>query len=299
VFFFLSTTRAEGALVVFLKDRMNCISLVPITLSCTRLSLIPSLIPMYCVLYITELMPADITQDSTSSSSENGVVNKSESHHVRGYSSGASSIGSVDSDIMMEEAGHTRMYSDDRVGLELIKSNLIACGEGACNVRLETPLGKPIEEIYDGVHDGPILGSGVSGIVREVTHKITGVHYAVKCLDLGLVKDQEGLERLRDEIYIMCQLDYPNIVQLVEAYESDTEIYLIQHLCSGGDHFDRLDEQPDFHYTEAQCCCLVKQMLAAVRYLHSRKIIHRDLKLENFLFSTPDADSDLKMIDFG
>ena len=169
----------------------------------------------------------------------------------------------------MEEL-EERKESLDRVGLEYIKLNL--CGEqgGGCNVRMETPLGKPIDEIYDGVHDGPILGSGVSGIVREVVHKITGVHYAVKCLDLGLIKGTEGLERLRDEIYIMCLLDYPGIVQLVEAYESDTEMYLIQHLCSGGDLFDRLDEQPDFHYTEAQCCRLVKQMLASVRYLHSK-----------------------------
>ena len=218
-------------------------------------------------------------------------------YHMRGYSSGASSVASVDS--YTDDLDNQVQTGVDRVGLEVIKSNLLACGEGNCNVRMETPLGKPIDEVYEGVHDGPILGSGVSGIVREVTHKSTGVHYAVKCLDLGLVKDQEGLERLREEIYIMCQLDYPNIVQLVEAYESDTEIYLIQHLCSGGDLFDRLDQQPEFHYTEAQCCRLVKQMLSAVRYLHRQKIIHRDLKLENFLFSSNEKDSELQMIDFG
>jgi calcium-dependent protein kinase len=69
-------------------------------------------------------------------------------------------------------------------------------------------------------------------------------------------------------------------------------------LCSGGDLFDRLEAQPDYHYSEVQCAKLVKQMLSAVRYLHSRKIIHRDLKLENFLFDSEDSD-DLKMIDFG
>ena len=47
-------------------------------------------------------------------------------------------------------------------------------------VRLETPFGKPIEEIYSGVTDGPILGEGVSGIVRLVKHKATGVQYACK-----------------------------------------------------------------------------------------------------------------------
>jgi Protein kinase domain len=166
-------------------------------------------------------------------------------------------------------------------------------------VHIEVPFGKPIEEVYDGVHTGPVLGSGISGLVRLVTHKATGLKYAVKVLDLGLVETPTGLQQLREEIFIMCQLDHPNIVRLEEVYESHSEIYLVQELCLGGELFDRLEEQPDYHYTEAECARLVKQMLGAVRYLHSKGIIHRDLKLENFLFSSVSADSELKMIDFG
>jgi calcium-dependent protein kinase len=125
------------------------------------------------------------------------------------------------------------------------------------------------------------------------------VNYAVKCLELGLIHDKQGLRALREEVFIMCQLDHPNIVRLEEVYESETDIYLIQELCLGGDLFDRLDEQPDFHYSEAKCARLVKQMLSSVRYLHSKNIIHRDLKLENFLFSSAAKDSELRMIDFG
>lgn len=73
----------------------------------------------------------------------------------------------------------------------------------------------------------------------------------------------------------MCQLDHPNIVRIEEVYESTNEIYIVQELCLGGELFDRLDEQPDYHYTEPQCARLVKQMLSAVRYLHSKGIIHR------------------------
>lgn len=137
-------------------------------------------------------------------------------------------------------------------------------------VHIEVPFGKPIEEVYDGVHTGPVLGSGISGLVRLVTHKATGHKYAVKCLDLGLVDSAEGLQQLREEIFIMCQLDHPNIVRLEEVYESHAEIYLVQELCLGGELFDRLDEQPDYHYTEGECAKLVKQMLCAVRYLHSK-----------------------------
>ena len=88
-------------------------------------------------------------------------------------------------------------------------------------------------------------------------------------------------------------------MRLEEVYESHSEIYLVQELCLGGELFARLDEQPDYHYTEAECARLVKQMLSAVRYLHSRGIIHRDLKQETVLYTSTSADSELKMIDFG
>ena len=79
-------------------------------------------------------------------------------------------------------------------------------------VHMEVPFGKPIEEVYEGVHDGPVLGSGISGLVRLCVHMKTGNKYAVKCLDLSLLETEESLEQLRDEIAIMCQLDHPNIV---------------------------------------------------------------------------------------
>ena len=84
----------------------------------------------------------------------------------------------------------------------------LKCGErkNPNLVRIEVPLGKPIEEVYQGVHDGDVLGSGVSGIVRRVTHRATQVQYAVKCLDLALIDSDAGLRQLKEEIYIMCQL---------------------------------------------------------------------------------------------
>jgi len=195
---------------------------------------------------------------------------------------------------------HRRLNSSSVIGLDtMIDTRREEGGLHTNIVHMEVPFGKPIEEVYDGVQTGPVLGSGISGVVRLVTHKATGVKYAVKCLDLGLVDTEEGLMQLREEIFIMCQLDHPNIVRLEEVYESHSEIYLVQELCLGGELFDRLDEQPDYHYTEAECARLIKQMLCAVRYLHSKGIIHRDLKLENFLFSSSAPDSELKMIDFG
>ena len=94
--------------------------------------------------------------------------------------------------------------------------NEIICGDlkNPNLVRIEVPLGKPIEEVYTGVHDGPVLGSGISGIVRLVEHKSTQVKYAVKCLDLALIDSEEGLRQLKEEIYIMCQL-VSTIVMLV------------------------------------------------------------------------------------
>lgn len=227
--------------------------------------------------------------------------------YVPGYSSGGSTPSIADGmdgseHQIMSDSAHSRTlkHSSSVLGIDKMIEDRKNNGSLADRiVHMEVPFGKPIEEVYDGVHDGPVLGSGISGLVRLCVHKKTKGKYAVKCLDLGLVESEEGLQQLREEIAIMCQLDHPNIVRLEEVYESKDEIYLVQELCVGGELFDRLDEQPDYHYTESQCAKLVKQMLCSVRYIHSKGIIHRDLKLENFLFSTNEPNSELKMIDFG
>jgi hypothetical protein len=99
------------------------------------------------------------------------------------------------------------VHSTSKVGLDEMIEDRRADGNLRENVvHIEIPFGKPIEEVYDGVHTGLVLGSGISGTVRLVTHKATGIKYAVKVLDLGLVDNGEGLRQLREEIFIMCQV---------------------------------------------------------------------------------------------
>jgi calcium-dependent protein kinase len=72
-------------------------------------------------------------------------------------------------------------------------------------------------------------------------------------------------------------------VRLEEVYEmpSEHKIYLVEELCLGGDLFDRLfgeqsdDQSDEYVFTEAECARLMKNMLDAVRYIHSKGIIHR------------------------
>ena len=173
-------------------------------------------------------------------------------------------------------------------------------GDGAAENRAMVSIESiSIEDVYDGVHDGEVLGVGITGDVRLITRKDTGTQRALKRLDLSDLKDKDDLHRLLEEVKIMCALDHPHIVCLEEVYEGESELYLTQELCTGGDLFDRLEEQTNESYTEEQCARLIRQIISSVSYLHSKNIIHRDLKLENFLFQDESNDSELKMIDFG
>ena len=153
------------------------------------------------------------------STSGRGGVNPRE--YTPGYSSGASTPSHMDDtsvhsgNYLSESTHNAKMlkHSASAIGLERLIEDKKTNGNLAHNiVHMEVPFGKPIEEVYDGVHDGPVLGSGISGLVRLCKHRKTGSKYAVKCLDLGLVDTDEGLQQLREEIAIMCQLDHPNIV---------------------------------------------------------------------------------------
>ena len=95
-------------------------------------------------------------------------------------------------------------------------------------------------------------------------------------------------------------------MRLREVFYSDTgrTCLLVTDLCSGGELFKAVDKRarpgvrPPF--TESRSAELLRQMLGVVRYMHSCGVCHRDLKLENWLFDSPDPDTaTLRLVDFG
>jgi calcium-dependent protein kinase len=71
----------------------------------------------------------------------------------------------------------------------------------------------------------------------------------------------------------------------------------VTELCTGGELFDKIQEETSF--TEAKAAEIMKQVLSAVVYCHQQKIVHRDLKPENLIYESERENSTLKVIDFG
>ena len=117
--------------------------------------------------------------------------------------------------------------------------------------------------------------------------------YAMKSIHLDQVMRQEFIDELRNEIDILKELDYPNIVRVIETFEWKGKISIVMELCSGGDLYTR---DP---YTEMEAARIISSVLSAIAYMHSKNVVHRDLKFENVLFVNTSPISDVKLIDFG
>ena len=107
-------------------------------------------------------------------------------------------------------------------------------------------------------------------------------------------------ERLVDEIEYMTEMDHPNIVKVFECFRSPKGDYsLVMELLSGGELYEHLLDSEEGHYDEKVAGRLFEMMCKAVAYIHSKKICHRDLKLENFVFDETSEEAQIKLIDFG
>lgn len=174
-----------------------------------------------------------------------------------------------------------------------------------------------LSSIYDvDFAETGVLGTGTFSTVRVARHKDTGIQYAVKAINLTNIQPQT-LIRLRREIQVLRSLNHKNIIQLYEIFEEDGMLLMIMELCTGGElwHFlQRVEIFPNgekFYYspkgdrialTEAKVAKIIRGIVEAIDYCHSRAVSHRDLKLENLMLQ--DSESDLcaatvKLIDFG
>ncbi|CAE7170981.1 CPK22, partial [Symbiodinium pilosum] len=139
------------------------------------------------------------------------------------------------------------------------------------------------------------LGTGYNGSVLLARGKNRAGKFAIKAFKLHGVSKEKKAE-LASEAEIFLSMDHPHIVRLFDVYEEEDRLSLVMECMEGGELFDRVREKKV--YSEKDACKTAWMMLLAVNYLHSVGIVHRDLKLENFLYEKKDGDF-LKLIDFG
>ena len=99
------------------------------------------------------------------------------------------------------------------------------------------------------------------------------------------------------EINLLREMDHPNIVKLLEAYQDKKRYFIITEMCTGGELFDQIIKRP--YYSERDAATVMKQVFQAIAYCHANKIVHRDLKPENLLLESEGESSQIKVIDFG
>uniref|UniRef100_H3D9S9 non-specific serine/threonine protein kinase n=1 Tax=Tetraodon nigroviridis TaxID=99883 RepID=H3D9S9_TETNG len=136
------------------------------------------------------------------------------------------------------------------------------------------------------------LGDGAFGKVYKARNKETGVLAAAKQIE---TKSEEELEDYMVEIDILAKCDHRYIVKLLDAFYYDNTLWIMIEFCPGG-AVDAIMLELDRGLTEPQIKVVCRQMLEALTYLHSMKIIHRDLKAGNILLM---LDGDIKLADFG
>ena len=110
--------------------------------------------------------------------------------------------------------------------------------------------------------------------------------------------DSSDLELVRTEIEILKIYQHPYIIKLYAFFENVDYIYIIMEHCSGGDLFSFIKSR-NFMLKEEKVVVIMYKLCKAVYYLHSYGIAHRDIKLENVLFTTESEDADVRLLDFG
>jgi calcium-dependent protein kinase len=138
------------------------------------------------------------------------------------------------------------------------------------------------------------IGQGAFGEVYKGTEKKTNEIMAIKKISKVNIKNPQ---RFFNEVIALKTLDHPNVIKLYESFEDDTDVYLVQEFCNGGELFDYIVDKD--HLTEHDAVVLFKEILLSLVYCHKNKICHRDLKPENFMLSKSSGKLTVKLIDFG
>lgn len=156
------------------------------------------------------------------------------------------------------------------------------------------------------------LGEGSFGEVY-LTKKSSfpNMLFATKKVNTSKAFDEKNRKYFNNELYILRNLNHPNIIQLYEIKRTQNNFYLVFDYCNGGTLSSCLKKYQNLYnrtFLESECQYLIRQITNGLCYLQRSNIIHRDLKLDNIMihFKSDDdkvslnmSKAEVKIIDFG
>ena len=142
---------------------------------------------------------------------------------------------------------------------------------------------------------GRLIGQGAFGKVNIGLNVLTGRVVAIKSFNKkDLNKNGDNMKKILYETNLMKKLNHPNITKILEMFEDDDYILISMEYINGGNLFSFVKKRRKL--SEKTAKFLFRQIILGIKHIHSHKIVHRDIKLENILI---DLNNNIKICDFG
>lgn len=125
-------------------------------------------------------------------------------------------------------------------------------------------------------------------------HRLTGKFVALKSINKSFMADENSLKKVMQEYNILKRARHMNIVRLYESFETDLHIIYVMEVCGGGDLLTYVRRRRKLKEDFAKF--IMRQIVLGLQYVHSKGVLHRDIKLDNILLT---SEGDVKICDFG
>ncbi|NXK03382.1 NEK1 kinase, partial [Herpetotheres cachinnans] len=139
------------------------------------------------------------------------------------------------------------------------------------------------------------IGEGSFGKAILVKAKEDGQQYVIKEINISKMSNKER-EESRREVAVLANMKHPNIVLYRESFEENGCLYIVMDYCEGGDLFKKINAQKGILFSEDQILDWFVQICLALKHVHDRKILHRDIKSQNIFLT---KDGTIQLGDFG
>jgi tRNA A-37 threonylcarbamoyl transferase component Bud32 len=192
-----------------------------------------------------------------------------------------------------------RISRSHKIKINLLRSKIGASHKNTCESRSSLLNSPPkscrLKEFkhYDIISP---IGRGAYARVYKALDLETRILYAIKIYSKEKMNTQNRRMMLTSEVSVLRSISHRNLIRLIHVQETPSEIHLVMELVEGicMEEWSRAFSGPGVPEEIARP--ILKQMLRALCYLHSKNICHRDLKLQNVILTNGFVP---KIIDFG